>query len=114
MSSLVRPVTLLLGVVLTLAGIAGFFTGGTLLIFQVDTLHNIVHLASGLAGLWAASAGKERLYLLVLGLVYAAVAAVGFVNGGNILGLFMVDQNDNFLHAAIAVVGIALGASKKS
>ena len=113
MSSLVRPVTLILGVVLTLAGIAGFFSGGMLLVFQVDTVHNIVHLASGLAGLWAASAGKERMYLLVLGLVYAAVAVIGFTQGGSILGLFMVDQADNYLHATIAVVGIVLGASKK-
>lgn len=113
MSSLVRPVTLLLGVVLTLVGIVGFFSGGTVLIFQVDTVHNIVHLVSGLAGLWAASAGKERMYLLVLGLVYALVAAIGFAGGSSILGLFAVDQNDNYLHAAIAVVGIVLGASKK-
>lgn len=114
MSSLVRPVTLLLGVVLTLVGIAGFFTGDMLLWFQVDMLHNVIHLASGLAGLWAASAGKERLYLLVFGLIYAGVAAIGFVNGGNILGLIMVNDADNYLHAAIAVVGILLGASKKS
>ena len=113
MSSLVRPATQLLGVVFTLVGIAGFFTGNYVLWFEVNTTHNIVHLATGLLGLWAAMAGKERMYLLVIGLAYAVVAIAGFLQGGDIFGLFHANDADNYLHAAVAVVGIILGTSRR-
>ena len=113
MTALVRPVTQLLGVVLTLVGIAGFFMGDMVLIFEVNTIHNIVHIGSGILALWAATAGKERMFLLAFGIVYALVAAVGFLQGGDIFGLFHANTADNYLHAAIAVVCIVVGTSKK-
>ena len=75
MSSLVKQVTWILGVVLLLVGIAGFFVDGTLIIFQVDPIHNVVHILSGVVGLAAAGSGESfsRLYLIVFGLVYALV-----------------------------------------
>lgn len=114
MSYLVRPVTQLLGVVFTVVGIAGFVMGGDMvLMFEVDMTHNIVHLATGLVGLWAATTGHERMYLLLFGLIYAVVAVVGFTQRGDILGLFHANDADNYLHAAVAVVGIVLGTSRR-
>lgn len=113
MKALVRPITQLLGVVFTLVGIAGFVMGDMVFIFEVNMIHNIVHLATGLVALWAATAGKERMFLLVFGLVYAAVAIVGFTQGGDILGLFHANDADNYLHAVVALVSILLGTSKK-
>lgn len=113
MSSLVRPVTQLLGVVFTLVGIAGFFMGDMVFIFEVNMVHNIVHIATGLIALWAATAGKERMFLILFGLVYAAVAFLGFTQGGDILGFFHANDADNYLHAVVAVLCIVLGTSKK-
>lgn len=113
MSSLVRPLTQLLGVVFTLVGIAGFFMGDMVLFFEVNMLHNIVHLGTGIVALWAATAGKERMFLLVFGLVYALVAAVGFLQGGDIFGLFHANDADNYFHAVVAVMCIIFGTSKK-
>lgn len=111
MSKLVKQFTLLLGVVLTLVGIAGFFTGGMLLFFEVNPIHNVIHLASGIVALGAAGAGSSyaRLYLIVFGVVYAAVTVIGFVNGGDILGLFHANDADNYLHAAIALSSLGIG-----
>ncbi len=111
MNNLVKQVTWLLGIVLTLVGVAGFFVDNMLLIFQVDTLHNIIHLLSGIVGIAAASMGTSyaRLYLIVFGIVYALVTVIGFVNGGSILGLFQVNDADNYLHAAIALVSLGVG-----
>ncbi|MBM3231000.1 DUF4383 domain-containing protein [Candidatus Peregrinibacteria bacterium] len=113
MSALVRPVTQLLGVVFVLLGIAGFFMGDMVFIFEVNTIHNVVHLATGLVALWAASAGKERMFLTVFGVIYAAVAFVGFTSGGDVLGLFHANDADNYLHAVVALVCIVLGTSRK-
>lgn len=115
MNSLTKSVTWILGVVLVLIGIAGFFVDGMLLVFQVDTVHNIVHLLSGVVAIAAASSGESysRIYLIVFGIIYGIVTVIGFVNGGDILGLFEVNDADNYLHAAIAVVSLGVGFGSK-
>lgn len=115
MSSLTKSVTWILGIVLVLVGVAGFFVDGMLLVFQVDTVHNVVHLLSGVVAIAAASTSESysRMYLIVFGLVYGVVTVVGFVNGGDILGLFRVNDADNYLHAAIAVVSLGVGFGSK-
>lgn len=111
MRSLVKSLTWLLGVVFVLIGVAGFFVDGTLIIFQVDTIHNVIHLLSGIVALAAVGAGESyaRLYLIVFGLVYLLVTILGFVNGGDILGLIQTNRADDYLHGAIAIVALAVG-----
>lgn len=115
MSLLVKPVTGILGLVLTIVGIAGFFSGGMLLWFQVDTVHNIVHLLSGLVALYCFSSSQSysRMYLIIFGLVYALVTILGFSMGGDILGLFTANAADNYLHLAIAAVSLIVGFGGK-
>ncbi len=110
MASLVKPLTWILGIVLTLVGIAGFFVSGNLLGFQVDTVHNVVHLLSGVVALWAASTSQSyaKMYLIVFGIIYGLVTVLGYMSGG-VLGLFDVNTADNYLHAAIAVVSLVVG-----
>jgi len=108
------------GIVLTLVGVLGFVLGittdGMLLgIFMVDGLHSIVHIVSGLAALAAAwGMYSSRLYFQVFGVIYALVAILGFVMGGDILGLMMMNMADNLLHVAIAVVALYAGFMMKS
>ena len=117
MNSLVKQLTWILGSVLTLVGIAGFITGSPLLIFQIDTLHNSIHLLSGIIALVAASSGESysRLYLIIFGIVYGLVTIIGFITGGSVLGLITVNTADNYLHAAITIacLGVGLTAGKK-
>lgn len=109
-----KPVAMLLGLVLTLVGIAGFFVSDTLLWFEVDTVHNIIHIVSGVIGLFAASKGESaaKVYLIVFGLVYAAVTVLGFMDY-DVLGLIHVNDADNYLHAAIAAVSLIAGFASK-
>jgi len=115
MNSLVKTVTWILGIVLLVVGIIGFVNAPVLGIFQVDTVHNIIHILSGIIAIIAVSSSESaaRMYLIVFGIVYALVTIVGFVNGGNILGIFMVNQADNYLHAAIAIVSLGVGFGSK-
>jgi hypothetical protein len=114
MTPFVKLVTKILGVVLLLVGIAGFFTGGMLLIFAVDPIHNIVHILSGVIALAAAGSYQySRLYLIVFGVVYGVVAVLGFLSG-DVLGLIAVNMEDNYLHAVIAVLCLATGFGSKS
>ena len=116
MNSLAKTVTWILGVVLLLVGLIGFVNNPILGIFQTDTIHNAVHILSGVVGLAAASAGasKARLFLIVFGVIYALVTVVGFVNAGDILGLFTTNRADDYLHAAIALVSLGVGFGSKN
>ena len=112
----------LVGTVLTIAGISGFFYSGSFGspgsvdkvfgILAVNGWHNVVHLATGLLGL-AAVGYAARQYALGLGLVYVVVAIWGFIigSGESILGIVPVNTEDNILHLILGLTGLAAGAA---
>ncbi len=115
MSSMVKSVTWILGIVLLIIGILGFILPSPLLgLFDVNTTHNIIHILSGIVGLIAVSSSESyaRLYLIVFGIVYGLVAILGFMSG-DVLGLFTANTADNYLHAAIAIVCLGVGFGGK-
>jgi uncharacterized protein DUF4383 len=110
------------GAVLTIAGIIGFFYSASFGspgsvddvfgIFAVNGWHNVFHLATGLLGL-AAAGYFARTYALALGLVYLVVAIWGFIigSGDAILSIVPVNTADNVLHLILGLVGLAAGAA---
>jgi hypothetical protein len=127
-SSPARLYALTVGAVLTIAGIIGFFydasfdVGDSLQsdavfgILEVNAWHNIVHILTGVLGLLAAGYAA-RTYALGLGLVYVVVAFLGFIEFGSgdlndtILQFIPVNTEDNILHLALGVLGLAAGAA---
>lgn len=111
MNLLVKPLTGILGLVLLVVGIAGFVVPGMLPVFELGATHNIIHIVSGLIGLFAfnSSQSASRTFLIVFGLVYGLVTVLGFAMGGSILGLFHVNSADNYLHLAIAAACLVVG-----
>jgi hypothetical protein len=115
----------LIGAVLLVAGIIGFFYSASfgspgdrdavLGILDVNGWHNLVHLASGVAGLLAFSAGPRasRTYALVFGAVYIVVAIWGFIigTGEAILGFIPINTEDNILHLILGVLGLGAYAA---
>ncbi len=107
------------GIVFLAVGVLGYVPGitsdGMLLgLFQVDGLHNIIHIVSGLAALAAAwGLYAPRLYFRVFGVVYALVTVLGFIGDGSVLGLIMVNMADNVLHLVIAAAALWIGFGVK-
>jgi hypothetical protein len=118
----------LVGAVLVIAGIIGFFysasfdTGTAAVAADTDEVfgilgvngwHNLVHVALGVLALAVAgSTSGARAYCLGIGLVYLVLAIWGFVDGDNILiGLIPVNNEDNFLHLILGLTGLAAGAA---
>lgn len=113
-----------LGAVYTLVGVLGFavtgfdqfaeHTGETLLGFEINPLHNVVHLAIGLLGLamWR-RLDTTRTYGWMLAVGYGAAFVLGLVIMGdedkNFLSINVADQ---FLHIGSALVGLAMALSK--
>ena len=109
-----RTAAIVLGIVFVAVGILGFFPNPLISptgLFVVNTMHNIVHLASGavlLAGAYTTLGAA--LALKIMGVVYALVAILGLVMGGNmLLGMIAMNAADHWLHVALAVVLLAAG-----
>ena len=108
------------GVALIGAGLLGFLAGNPIAsadpnaLFRVNTLHNIVHLATGALALWLGLG--MRGYSLATGLIgygalYAVVAVLLIVDP-TLFGLFAdapTNVLDHLLHAALAIVSLGLG-----
>jgi hypothetical protein len=121
--TLAQVYVMALGAVLVLVGIVGFLVEpsfgvgdsaerGTLILFDINGWHNVVHLLSGIVGLaMVGSAAKARLFAIGYGVVYVLVTILGFAvgDGGLLLSLIPINTADNLLHLAIAVTGIAVG-----
>lgn len=116
---MLKKASLAFGVVFVLIGLLGFVpafvtsseggTGLLLGIFEVNALHNVIHLASGLVALAASTqVAWSRLYFQVFGVVYALVTVLGLISSP-ILGLLPVNLADNLLHIVIAGVALYLG-----
>jgi arginine exporter protein ArgO len=124
----VQLAAMIFGVVFLLVGILGFVPGittnydqltfagpmsGAMLLglFAVSILHNIVHLAFGVAGLvLARTAAGARNYLVVGGIVYAVIWIYGLVTDPMSSANFVpLNTADNWLHLILAVAMIGLG-----
>jgi len=117
---MVKKLALWIGVILLAVGVLGFVPGITsnnmlLGIFQVDAIHNIIHLVSGAIGIWASmtSMKASKMYFQVFGVIYAIVTVVGFLQGTTVLGLISVNMADNLLHLVIAAVSLYVGFAMK-
>ena len=113
----------LVGAVLVLVGIIGFFAdsafdtgsgidGDKLLgIFEVNGIHNLVHIGTGLFLLAVApKRASARAGVLAFGAIYAIVTLIGLIDGETVLGLIPVNPADNVLHIALTLAALAAGA----
>src|SRR5215203_7279130 len=112
---------LLAGLSLLLAGVFGFVSdssfdtgdgvqGDLFLGFEVNAIHNLIHVASGLVLLVASpKRASARAVALAFGLVYGLVAIIGLIDGEDVLGVIPINSADNLLHIALAALGILTG-----
>lgn len=109
-----RLVAQILGAVLVLVGVVGFVNDPVLGVFDVNPLHNVVHLLSGavlLAAAFMADGRNARLANMVLGAVYLVVAAATWIPGLN--DLFALNVADAGLHALLGVVLLGVSLAMK-
>ncbi len=115
-----RTLALVVGIIYTLLGILGFFITGfenfaaetdkTLLGFEINPLHNIVHLVIGLAGLaLSRTLATARTYGWLLAIGYGAAFIYGlFAVGNSDLNFLSLNTTDNILHLVSTLVGLAI------
>lgn len=126
----VQVVTMVVALVFALVGVLGFIPGVTtdydsltfaghhsdaelLGIFAVSVLHNIVHLLFGIVGfLMARTASGSVTFLIVGGVIYLVLWLYGvLIDLDSSANFVPVNDADNWLHLALAVGMIGLGAA---
>src|SRR5437764_14987998 len=113
------------GVVYVLVGAVGFAitagmglmepAGHQLIIFELNPLHNVVHVLVGglLAGAALGSAGASKVVNTLVGAVYLLVGIAGFFLVGSELNIIAVNHPDNLLHLVSAAVLLGVGLSRR-
>ncbi len=118
--------SLAFGAVYLLVGIVGFFITGfdnfashnddaTLIVFDINPLHNIVHILIGVAGLaLSRTLAGAKTFGLLLAVGYGAAFVYGLFATGRDWDILNLNWADNILHIGSAIVGgvIYAGANK--
>jgi hypothetical protein len=123
--SLNQTLALAFGAVYALVGLLGFFVsndvdfagkqGASLLGFDVNGLHNIVHLLIGIALLAASRTHPAaRSANLAIGVVYLALGVLGPVINDTAADIIGLNGPDHVLHllSGVLLAGVAVAADK--
>src|SRR5688572_7477081 len=112
----IKTASVLIGLAFLAVGILGFFPNPIVYdsddaIFHADTLHNGVHIASGVLFLIIALAVPTAIrgFTRVFGGVYLLLGILGVVNFGTsgmgkLFGILHVNGADNLLHIGLGLV----------
>lgn len=109
-----KTYAVVIGAVLLVLGLLGFAkNNGDLFGLHFNTMHNTIHLVSGLIGLWAGfgkSASAPRLFAQIFGAVYTLVAIMGFAHApASITDMLNLNPLYNVVHLVVGLLGIAAG-----
>jgi hypothetical protein len=114
-----KKLALTFGVVFLVVGILGLLGGvgivGESGMFMTDSVHDWVHIISGIIFLVVGLAAPARaaVTMIALGIIYLLVAILGFVGNNPVLGFINVNGADNWLHLILGAVILWAGYSNK-
>ena len=122
MADVQKTYALVIGAVLVLVGILGFFSNplvgdaGAGALLGANTVENLLHIAGGALGIWLGTKGMAQAFNQWLGIVAAVIAVLGFLPAtAAMLGTwFGINMAATVLHASIALVslGVAYGVKQ--
>jgi hypothetical protein len=111
-----RTAALAIGIIFIVVGLLGFIDNPIVgssekAIFHADTVHNMVHIISGLLFVLVAMAApaSASTVMIIFGIVYLLIGILGMTSVGedgmaNLLGFLHVNAADNYLHIALGIV----------
>ncbi len=108
MANTQKTYALILGIVLLLVGILGFFSNplvGEEGYFGTNNYQNILHLIAGAFGVYAGTKGRGKGYNATIGWIGVALGILGFIPGLDDIFLQLLNINTQ-----ITVLHLVLGA----
>jgi hypothetical protein len=118
--NLMKTFAWIFGAGFLIAGIAGFIPalcpdGKLFGLFAVDTVHNIVHIATGVVALALSMVSEAalRIFFRIFGIVYGLVAVLGLFSGDQpVLGIMANNMPDVILHFAASAFALYCGFAR--
>ena len=110
-----KNITIVFGVTFVFVGLLGFIPNPLVSangLFEVNAMHDLVHLLTGAALLFGGLVvrGREDITLKTVTAAYFGVAILGFLTSGNtLLGIVHINEADRWLHLGLALA--MLGAA---
>ena len=111
-----RTAALAIGIIFIVVGLLGFIDNPIVgssgnAIFHADTVHNMVHIISGILFVLVAMAApaSASTVMVIFGIVYLVIGILGITSVGEdgmakLLGFLHVNAADNYLHIALGIV----------
>ena len=111
-----RTAALAIGIIFIVVGLLGFIDNPIIgssdnAMFHADTVHNLVHIVSGLLFVLIASAAPAyaSTVMVIFGIVYLLIGILGLTSVGadgmaKVLGFLHVNAADNYLHIALGII----------
>ena len=109
-----KNIALVFSIIFIGVGILGFIPNPLVSdngVFEVNAMHNFVHILTGIVFFTTKSAEKTALLSLkIVGIAYAGVSILGFFTDGDfLLGMIRINDPDKWLHVVLAAVILASG-----
>ena len=111
-----KTASIIIGLIFLAVGLLGFVPNPVIgeshnAIFHADTLHNMVHIVSGILFVLVGFAlpGSAPAFLKIFGTIYFALGVIGFISFGSagmgkLLGFLHVNAADNYLHIGLGII----------
>lgn len=109
-----RYFSIIFGLAFLFLGVMGYMPffvqdGHLFGLLEANSLLNAVHIVTGLIALLASTeAAYAKLYLQIIGIIYALLAAIGFWQAGDLM-VMHASRPDNLLHAVFAFIALLVG-----
>ncbi len=99
---------LILGIVLTVIGVWGFFTSSILGIFGVNAFQSVLHVIAGVFGLYVGTKGEGPGYTKTIGWIGILLAILGWIpaTAGLLASLLNINGATTWLHAVVGVISL--------
>ncbi|HEY0355999.1 MAG TPA: DUF4383 domain-containing protein [Flavisolibacter sp.] len=120
-----KTAALVIGFIFIAVGLLGYVDNPIVgesenVIFHADSVHNWVHIISGVLFVLIASVApsRARTFLIIFGIVYLAIGILGLMRIGDdemtqVFGFLHVNSNDNYLHIGLGVLILLAGVAAR-
>jgi|SRR3989344_2154698 len=110
MANVQKTYALILGIVLFVIGVWGFFSMSILGIFGVNIWQSVLHVIAGIFGVYVGTKGEGKGFNSTIGWIGLVLGILGFIPSVDTLLLSWLNINaaTTWLHLVIGVVSLAV------
>ena len=110
MGDIHKTYALVLGIVLGIVGLWGFFSSSVLGLFGVNALQSVLHLIAAAFGIYAGTKGDGHTFDMGIGWIAIILGVLGFIPVASDLltSLLNINTATSVLHLGIGIVSLGL------